>query len=254
MTRLNQIIAVEQGVKSDTDSTRTALLGELGNEGRLSGLTRTYRGRVSEQDGGQVYAGERTKVQVTAEDVLSRLQKSLTRLFDVVLTKDSANASAKANISVNGRVIASDVPVTYFLFLERELGRLREFAEKLPVLDPAKDWTDQGAPPGQWKTETVTTDKTKKTPRNHIKFAGDQWHEPQIETYAEDVVEGWWDWVYFSGAVPARQKQGYLDRIGELQAAVKYAREEANSAQITDRHIASDLLGYIFGRQASTGV
>ena len=37
-----------------------------------------------------------------------------------------------------------------------------------------------------------------------------------------------------------------LDRIGKLQRAVKFAREEANSTEITDRNAGEAIFGYLF--------
>lgn len=250
-TRLNQILAVRQSAQSEAAQRRAELLGIMSQEGLFSGLSRTYQGRVSEQDGGAVYAGKIKKVQVTVPQVIVNLGSVLSRLLDVELTQDVANTAAKADIVVTGTdgkqvTLATGVPTTYLLFLERQLKDLREFVSMFPVLDPAQDWNDKDTPPGQHKTDVIKTDKTKKVRRNHVKFAGDQYHEPQIDTYDEDTVEGQWHQVDFSGAVPAQVRQQYLDRISVLQRAVKYAREEANSAEIHDVHIGADLLKYVF--------
>lgn len=252
-TRLNQILAIRDGVRSEADSTRAALLATLANDGLFAGLTQTYEPKANADDPATPrYAGKATKVQVTVPEVIDRLSAVLTRLFDVELTQDMANTTAKADIVATGPdgkqvTIATGIPTTYLLSLERKLAGLREFIEALPVLDLAKDWDEDGAPAGQWRTPVVVTDKTKKVPRNHVKFKGDQYHDPQIETFAEDVIEGYWNYVYFSGGIPARTGQLYLDRLGALQRAVKYAREEANTKEIHDEKIGADLLRYIFG-------
>jgi hypothetical protein len=38
-----------------------------------------------------------------------------------------------------------------------------------------------------------------------------------------------------------------LDRVEKLQAAVKFAREEANAAEVTDVHVGEVVFGYLFG-------
>lgn len=252
MTRLNQYIAIEQGVKSDAAKRTAELMAALSTAPLLNGLARTYQ--PNDVEHGYQYAGERTKVQLTVEEAIGQLMLTLTRLFDVTLTKDSANTAASADIVVNdpatgvSRTLAQAVPVTYLLFLEKELAKLRVFINALPVQDPAEEWTTEGAPPGQWKTEAVVTDKTKQVPRNHIKWEppSPEYAQPaQVETYMENVPEGRWSVVKFTGAIPARQVRVYLDRVTELQRAVKFAREEANSAQITDEH-AGDILRFVF--------
>ena len=241
------MLAVRQGVVSAADSMRAQLRDQLSQRGRLGGLSRTYKPNI---DGGHVYAPERTKVQVTVEQVLTQLDTTLSRLFDVVLTTEATNASAVADLKVGQTVIATALPATYFLFLERELGKLREFVDDLPTLDEAEDWSKDGAPAGQWRSLPTMTDKTHKVPRNHVKWEppdASYTQQAQVETFAEDVPEGVWTLYKFSGAIPAATKAKYLTRIAGLQEAVKLGREEANHTQVTDRSIGEDVLSYIFG-------
>lgn len=247
MTRLSQIIGIELGVRSDSDATLARLTAMLSNAGRLAGLRRTYQPKDAEN--GHEYQGEATKVQVTVEDVLAQLVKSQRRLLDVALTKETANANATADLVADGHVIARQLPATYFLGLGRTLTKLREFVEGLPTLDTAEDWAKEGAPPGQWRSVPVRTDKTRKQPRNHVK-----WEPPdatytqpaQIETFAEDIPEGWWTLVKFNGSIPEQVKASYLERIAQLQEAVTIAQHEANAMEIEDESVGTDILGFIF--------
>ena len=45
----------------------------------------------------------------------------LAELFDLILTQDSANCHAKADIKLGDTVIAGNIPATYLLFLEKKL-------------------------------------------------------------------------------------------------------------------------------------
>jgi hypothetical protein len=45
-----------------------------------------------------------------------------------------------ADVVVDGVVLATAVPVTHLLFLDKQLSDMRTFIAKLPVLDPAKEW------------------------------------------------------------------------------------------------------------------
>jgi len=246
-TKLNQMLAVRSGVTSAADSMYAQLKDRLSQRGRLAGLSRTYQPNV---DGGHVYAPERTKVQVTVADALAQLDKTLTRLFDVVLTTERTNGIAVADLRVDGELIVPNVPATGFLFLERQLGKLREFVEDLPVLDEAEDWGQAGAPAGQWRSEPVKTDKTKKQPRNHVKWEppdSSYTQQAQVETFAEDVPEGVWTLVKFSGAIPSAAKSAYLDKIAQLQEGAKLGREEANSTEVTDVHAGAAILAFVFG-------
>jgi hypothetical protein len=242
MTRLSQIIAVEKGVKSDTARNFTDLHQRVQKPQLLSGLSRTYQPRA---DDGDRLPPESTKVQVTADDVIASAAEALTRLFDVTCTKDHANTVAVGDVVVDGRAVLTSVPVTYLLFLEKQLTDLHTFVSKLPVLDPSEEWEWDDAR-GCHKTPQVQTVRSKKVPRNHVLSAPTEHHPAQVQVYTEDIPEGDWTTVKFSGALPASRVRTLLDRVGKLQHAVKFAREEANATEITDMKAGEKLFSYLF--------
>jgi hypothetical protein len=243
MARLNQIIAVEKGVKSRSFQELTEAHHALQKPTLLSGISRTYRPRDEE---GEQLPPESTRVQAKAEDVIRQTAEILTRLFDVVATKDWTNCKARADVVVDGKVLVSQVPATYLLFLEKQLVDLQTFVKKLPILDPAESWTfDTSA--DCWATEPVQTVKTKKIPRNHVKAEATEHHPAQVEVYYEDVVVGYWKTVKFSGALPAKRVNELLERVEKLQQAVKFAREEANNIEADEQKIGDKVLKYLFG-------
>jgi len=241
VTRLNQIIAVEKGVKSRSYADLTEAHHTLQKSALLAGIARTYQPR---DDDGEQYPPESTRVQVRADDVLRGTAATLTRLFDVTATKDWANCQAKADVVVDGQTVLTGVPATYLLFLEKQLTDLHTFIAKLPVLDAAETWArDEAA--DCWATEPVQTTRTRKIPRNHVKAEATDKHPAQVEVYYEDVVVGNWRTVKFSGAMPASRIKSLLERVDKLARAVKFAREEANSLEITDQHLGERVFGYL---------
>ncbi|WP_117213264.1 hypothetical protein [Allorhizocola rhizosphaerae] len=242
MTKLNQIIAIEKGVKTDAANALTQAYHGVQKAPQLSGIARTYQPR---DDEGEQLPSESTRVQIRTGELIGDVRKALTRMFDVVATKDQANTAAKADIVVDGVTLAKDVPATYLLFLEKQLVDLATFVRKLPVLDPAEVWTwsDQA---GAYATDPVKTTRTKKVPRNHVKAEATDKHPAQVEVYHEDVIVGYWTTVKFSGAIPAKQVADMLERVGKLSEAVKKAREEANGITVTDVNVGNALLGYVF--------
>ncbi|MFD0686222.1 DUF7873 family protein [Actinomadura fibrosa] len=242
MTKLNQIIAVEKGAKSRAQRELTDLHHRLQKAALLSGISRTYQPL---DDEGEVLPPESTRVQVKAEAMLAEAARALTRLFDITATKDWANCDARADVVVDGRTILADVPVSHLLFLEKQLTDLHTFVDKLPVLDAAESWTfDESA--DVWRTEPVRTTRTKKIPRAHVLYEATTEHPAQVETYTEDVIVGTWTKIAFSGALPARRVNELRERVSKLQAAVKFAREEANGAEVTDRKVGEAVFGYLF--------
>lgn len=243
-TRLNQIIAVEKGVKSEVYAKFTELHQTVQKQPLLSGIARNYRPK--DEDGDQL-PPESTRVQINTEQVLRDAAAVLTRLFDVVATKDWTNTTAKADVIVGGKVLLEKVPATYLLFLEKQLADLHTFTKKLPTLDPAETWHHDGAA-DVWATEPVETVRTKKIPRNHEVAPATKEHPAQVQVYTEDVPVGYWKTIKFSGALPASRVNELVGRVEALQEAVKYAREQANMAEVTDQKVGGAVFAYLFGK------
>jgi hypothetical protein len=242
MAKLNQIIAIEKGVKGQSLRDLTDAHQLLQKPSMLNGISRTYRPKDEE---GEQLPPESTRVQVKAEEVIEQTVEILVKLFDVTATKDWANTKARADVVVNGKVLLAQVPATYLLFLEKQLVDIHTFVKKLPVLDAADTWTFD-ASSDCWATEPAQTIKTKKIPRNHVKAEATEHHPAQVEVYYEDVAVGYWRTVKFSGALPAKRVNDLLERVETLQQAVKFAREEANSIDVEDQKLGETIFRYIF--------
>lgn len=240
-TKLNQIIAVEKGSKTRSFAKITEAYQLLQKAAVLAGISRTYQ--PVDEDGEQ-YPPESTKVQVKAEDLITDVTASLTELFDVTATKDWANCSARADVVVDGETVLTAVPITYLLFLEKQLVDFHTFVKKLPVLDPSETWTFDAAA-DSYATDPVQTTKTKKVPRNHVKAEATKEHPAQVEVYHEDIVVGHWRTVKFSGALPAQRVNELTDRVERLQKAVKFAREEANLAEVEQQEIGAKVFEFL---------
>lgn len=242
MTKLNQIIAVEKGVKGRAQGEITDAYQQLQKPALLAGISRTYRPKDEE---GERLPAESTRVQLRAEETFKKVSAALTELFDVTLTKDLANCEARADVTVDGVVLVPRAPVTFLLFLEKQLVDLHTFIKKLPVLDPSETWVYDNAQ-DCYATEPMETVRTKKVPRNHVKAEATEKHPAQVEVYYEDITVGFWRTVKFSGALPARRVADLLDRVEKLQRAVKFAREEANGHEVRQEKVGDALFGYLF--------
>lgn len=242
MTKLNQIIAIEGGVKNTSKRDLTDAYHKIQKATLLNGISRTY---APKDDDGDQLPAEKTLVQTRVEDVLTEVSDSLTKLFDITLTKETANGSAKANVVVGNNTIVKDAPVTYLLFLEKQLVELKTFVAALPTLDPSETWNKNEAT-GDWATEVTQTVKTKKVPKNWIKSPATEKHPAQVEIFNEDVIVGTWSTTKFSGALPKPRLNVLLSRVDDLLTAVKFAREEANSAEVTDVKTGTQVFDYLF--------
>jgi len=245
MYKLHQITALIKGIKTRVYSEVTGLHKEAQKPDLYAGFAKVYR---KKNEDGEDYAPENKRVVLTAPEVLRKLAKYQTELFDITATQDFANMTAKANVVVDGQVLLADVPVTYLLFLEKQLVDIRTFLDKMPTLDDNRDWT---ADPNSrlFKTEKVTTHKTKKEQRAIVKYDAtikDGVGLPaQTEMITEDVIIGWWDTVSHSGALPVPRKEELMDRVDALIKAVKIARETANDQEAPEQKVGEVIFTYL---------
>lgn len=241
-TKLNQIIALEKGVRTKSETALTGAHRVAQKPELFNGFFKTY---APLDDEGVKLPGEALKVQATADGVIANATEALTRLFDIVATKDTANCSTGADIFLNGAVLVEDVPVTTLLWLEKKLVDLRTFVAGLPVLDPVETWTWDPAN-DRFIAEPKTTIRSRKDTEYRTVSPATDKHPAQVVAVPRDVVEGTWTTVKVSTAITPQRRVAMLNRVDELTEAVKMAREAANSATVTDVEIGSRILGYIF--------
>ena len=243
MSKLNQIVAVLNGKKNQTQKALTETYKKLQKSSLFDGISRTYAPADEE---GEQQPPEKKNIQFNARQAISEARSVLTDLFDVTATQDFGNCDAKANVVVDGNAVLSDVPVTYLLFLEKQLTDLHTFVQTIPVLDSGEMWNwDENA--DCYATEPTLTNRTKKVPRSHILYEATDKHPAQVEMYHEDVTAGQWKTIKFSGALAAQEKNEMIQRVRRLQEAVKFAREEANSMEVQQVKIGSKVFDFVFG-------
>ena len=244
-TKLHQIIALANTKKAQGQANLTDLHKTLQRTALLDGIARTYRPINDDAPASERLPSESKKIQVRVSECIDRAKAILTEMIDLVATQDLANTEAFADVVVDGKVIVSHVPATHLLFLEKRLEDLVTFVTKLPTLDPAESWS-KNAEMDCWATEPFETVKTKKVPRNNVKYEATKEHPAQVETWMEDVPVGFWSTTKFSGAIPDSDRRAMLARIRKLQDAVTKARGEANSIEVKDHPVAKAFLGYVF--------
>lgn len=177
----------------------------------------------------------------------SRLVSTLLAIvFDVTATKDFGNISAKADVVVNGTVLIRDAPATYLLWLEKQLVDIATVVKSLPRHDSSQVWLADPST-GLFRTEPTETKSTRKVYRNHVKAEATDRHAAQVETYTEDVIVGFWKTTRLTGALPASRIEELMRRVVDLQTAVKFAREQANSVAVEDRQVGETVFNFLFG-------
>lgn len=246
MTKLNQIVAVVSGKKTRTQKALTEIYKKLQKESLFDGIARTYQ---PSDENGESQPSEKKNVQLKARDAIQEARQVMVELFDATATQDYGNCEARADVKVDEAVILEGVPVTYLMFLEKQLTDMHTFVNSIPVLDSADTWAwDENA--DCFVTAASLTNRTKKVPRSHVLYEATEKHPAQVEMYHEDVTIGHWRTVKFSGALAAQEKHEMLQRVRRLQEGVKFAREEANAREVKQVQLGNKVFDFVFGAQS----
>lgn len=241
---LNQLIAIEKGTKARAEGMLTKAHHDLAKGDLINGLVKTYT--PEDEERGERRPPEVKRVHLFVPEQIAKVREELASLFDVTASKDYGNCVAKANIVVDGKLLLENVPVTYLLFLEKQLVNLHTFVMKLPIHDPNEIW-HFNASTNTYVTDSVQSSSTKKVKKNHVKAEATDKFPAQVETYDEDVKVGTWTTVKHTSALPRTDVEAMRKRVEKLQDAVKQAREQANATPVSEQQVGETVLAYIFG-------
>lgn len=246
-TKLHEILAVE----NDLEKVAQNIVGEAKvtfnkKASLFNGSVRTAQMFDSDAP---IPATEVIKLEETVPSKLQYVGKAVARWLDVVLQKELTNQTATADLIVDGKVMADELPATFLLGLETKMKRLRDMYVELPTLQPGVVWVD--APDegeGVYRTD-VPQERfiTAKTTVSKVLYEATDKHPAQIDKWTEDVKVGKYLLQGVSGMITSAQKAEILGRIDTLLQAAKSARMRANSTEVIKGKIGKTLMDYING-------
>ena len=243
--QLHELIAVE----GDLHNTTKAILDEATvtftkKADHFMGQHRAlvYYNEARTQENEQAHKAIVTTVDKKLDYVAGRV----TKYYDALLQKEDANRRASADLVVDDVVLGTALPATFLLGMESRLKALREVLLHVPTLDPSAVWAeDKGAGDGVYRSDPVRTKRTEKTIRSKVLYDATKEHPAQIEKWNEDVAVAAIETVYQSGMWTPSKKADVLARLDKLLAAVKRARQRANTADVAPLKIGKAMFDYI---------
>lgn len=243
MAKLNQIVAIVQGKKSETKKALTEVFRKLSADNLFNGLSRVY---TPLDDEGEQLPNEGQNIQYDVSTALKDVENVLSDMLNVVATQDVNNCNTRVDVKVGDTVVIEQVPVTYLMFLEKQIQDLETFVNGLPTLDPSVKWNfDENQ--GYYVSEPTKSVKTKKVLQHKVLYEATENHPAQIEKWNEDVSVGTWTTTKFSGAIPAPEKKKLIEKVKSLRDAIKFSREEANSMEVEKKEVSKGIFEYLFG-------
>ncbi len=242
--RLNQILAIEKGIKADNYAEMTALYRAAEKPALFDGFQKDYE-RINDQDA--ELPSESKKVQHNYVQVLKAARKAMSAIITIGARKDWTNGVARADVKIGDTVLIPQVPSTHLLFLEKQMTDLRNLIAQIPVLDPEKDWVANPTQTGQHRTPTPEkTHRTKKVVKPIVKYDATDKHPAQTDLITEDTLVGYWSLIRHSGAIPEPYRNELLERVETVAQAIKQAREAANSSEeVASPDVSSRIFDYV---------
>lgn len=208
----------------------------------FSGLTKTYQ--PNDEDGERLPEEEKL-VQLTVDELLQKGVEVLSPLIDAVATQEWANCVATADVVVDNQVILDNVPVSYLMFLEKQLNDINTWIGDLPTLPTTRRWRRSESTRG-YESEPVETNRTKKVRTNHVLAEATEKHPAQVQVFDADEIVGRYRTVDRSGCMPIERSNILRARVRAMIEAVRQARELANATEVVSMSVADKLFKHLF--------
>lgn len=210
----------------------------------FKGLEKVYKPKA---EGGDPLPSDSKKVVTTVGERLEWTEKTVSELLNFEATRDKTNMVACADIDVDGVVIATSVPVTTLLSLEKRLIEVRQYYDAIPTLDLSAEWTPVPNS-NMFKNGPVETYRYVKKTEGVTLYPHTDKHPAQVKEVTNDVLVGTFSQTNYSGEVQPGNKAEWLGRIDRLIEAVKRARAKANETEVVDLKIGKAMFDYIHKR------
>lgn len=245
--KLHEILAVESGLEGTYQKILAETLKTFTKDHHLfDGGVKTLT-MFADEDAYSNGEISRQNREATVAEKLDYIKESTVRYYDAIYQKDLANRLAKADIVIDGEVIAKDVPATFLLAMEKKLKGFRQVLADIPTLAKGVEWIEADEEgENVWKiAHPRETFKTAKTKRYLEVAKATKEHKAQVEVWDDTHNVGKYKEEFTSGRVTSGRKSKYLAKLDQLINAVKIARTKANDVEVPTKHIADQLLKHI---------
>jgi len=248
MGKLHELLAVEGDLEGTVEKVvHEAEITFTKKPDHFLGHTKTLKMVDDSRSHEEESAAEHKEIVTTVDKKLDYVLGHLVKYYDAVLQKEATNQVAKADLVVDGEVLAEGLPATFLLGLESKLKKLRATYELIPTLAPGVRWeVDPTGADGVFRIATPELrKKEEKTIAHKVLYEATEHHPAQIEKWTENRVVGTFYTERTSGMITTAKKSALLGNIDKLLRAVKKARQRANATEVANVKVAEKLFDFI---------
>jgi len=245
---LHEQLAIEGALRGQADKCRTELASTFEKKRHL--FAETHKVFTPLAENARQETTIESTIQTSVSEELDWVQSFLAKSLDASLQVAEANTSARADIVLEtGATIATNVPATALLELDKRVAELKNLVEAIPTLDPAKGFSvdPTHAKRGVFKAREVRKPRTQKSKEIYTLAPATDKHPAQVQLLDVDKLVGHVDEQEWSALITPADKADLIDRVEILGRAVKAARSRANNVTVDrTRQYGQALLSYVF--------
>jgi hypothetical protein len=252
---LHEVLAVQ----GDLEANAKRVLKEgidtfVNREAHFSGHERSLRMFQEKDQHLEAAHAEHQELTTTVGAKLKYVQGPIGKHWDCIAQKERTNQEARADVIVDGKVIAKDVAVGALIAYERELKEYRTLVDSIKTLAPGKKWelddtlTAADGSKGVYRDAFLDKKlKTVQTIAHKILVPANEQHPAQIEKWKENEPVGEFTQQTLSGKITPAEKSKKLAKVSALIAGVKKARMRANKTPVVKVAVSKAFFGFIHG-------
>ena len=245
-TALHEVLAVEGDLQKVSSKLCSESIKTLGKENLFKGQIRSLRyfdAAMAESN-----TDETTILETTVDENIDYLVKPVAAYWDAVLQKDATNQLAVSDLIVNGKTIATNLPATFLLGLEKKLVDLRKVYDAIPTLPPGIKWIpDETAEKAGIFMTAIPTEEFKTKKDIEFKEAAPPTKEHKAQMVQVPIMTniGKYTTDRMCGMFTPLRKAQCIARVDEVLKGVKQARNRANGQEVVDARVGEVILNFI---------
>lgn len=242
----HQLVVTEPDKRGAYEKIKAETLKVFNGGDLFKGLDKSYHPRA---ENGDPLPADKKEVVTTVPQRLAWTEKTVVELLDFEATRDNTNMVAKADLEIDGVVLAKDVPCTTLLSLEKRLREIRDYYDAIPTLDLSQIWNLISGRTDLYSYGPVEQYRYVKQTRGVTLAEATEKHPAQVKEVTDDVMVGTYRSMHFSGQSHPGAKANFLSRIDRLIEAAKRARTKANEVDIRELKVGKAIFDFIHERK-----
>jgi hypothetical protein len=250
VTKLHQVLPKREQVKPN----QAIILNEtIKMVSSASGLTRSKTTFYPNEEGQEPRIEQEDSMTTTVEDRLRYTLEQMTSFQNLELQIADANSRAKADLIVDGVVLAKDLPATFLLTLRKTLTNLKGVISRISTLDNGCRWVidtqnNEGFEGNVFRHDALPVNRTRKLQEFRTVVAPTENHPAQVAEVVTDKVIGEIKKITWSGQITSAQKGELINRVIDLIGATSEAIARANEVEVNnDLSCFDGVSNYILG-------